>query len=275
MTPATRAVPAAAPYVPGIAEEHQPATGSAPGWPLVLYFHHVHPGLRHYTALSPAEFRAGLTRVLQEFDPYEPADLLADGGPRRPDRPTVLVTFDDGYRDNLTHARPVLAELGVRAVLFACTGLLGRRSDHPREDYLTPDECDLLAADGHLIGAHTSTHPHLDRLPGERARAECAASLDAVAARYGPGPARLFAYPYGGIPEDAGLPADVLAFATVRSPALPWTARPQAIRRTYLPAGATESWDGLVRHWRERWEAAPAASTDPAAPAPRAKTTAS
>ncbi|MCZ7456179.1 polysaccharide deacetylase family protein [Streptomyces sp. WMMC940] len=242
-------------HVDGVAEEHQPALGSAPGWPLVLYFHHVHPEVRHYTALTPADFAHGLERVLEDFRPYDPSSLLADGGPVRPDRPTVLVTFDDGYRDNAVHARPVLDRLGVRAVFFVCTGLLGKRSTEPRRDHLSHRECDRLAADGHLIAAHTRTHPHLDRIPADRAREETLASLADIGDRYGPGPARLFAYPYGGIPAPfAALPADVLAFGTVRSPAAPWTSRPHAVRRTYLPSGATGQWDGLVSHWRDQWE---------------------
>lgn len=248
------------PQVPGIPAEHQPATGSAAGWPLVLYFHHVHPDVRHYTALTPAEFARGMERVLTDFDPYEPSDLLVPGGPRRPERPTVLVTFDDGYRDNVVHARPVLDRLGVRAVFFVCTGLLGQRSERPREDYLTGEECDRLAGDGHLIAAHTRTHPHLDRLAPDLARREARDSLDDIAVRYGDGPARLFAYPYGGIPADPGLPEDILAFGTVRSPAEPWTERPQAIRRTYLPSGSPETWDGLVRHWRAEWTPTPASA---------------
>ncbi|MBV6701290.1 polysaccharide deacetylase family protein [Kitasatospora aureofaciens] len=250
-----------APHVPGVPAEHQPATGSAPGWPLVLYFHHVHPDVRHYTALTPREFALGMERVLEEFDPYRPADLLAPDGPGRPERPTVLVTFDDGYRDNLVHARPILRELGLHAVFFVCTGLLGQRSEQPREDYLTRDECDRLAGDGHLIAAHTRTHPHLDRLPPDQAQNEVSASLADIAAWYGPGPARLFAYPYGGIPAEPGLPDDALAFGTVRSPADPWDSAPRTIRRTYLPSGATASWDGLVRHWRAQWA--------PAEPRPR------
>jgi peptidoglycan/xylan/chitin deacetylase (PgdA/CDA1 family) len=39
-------------------------------------------------------------------------------------RPQVLITFDDGYRDNLTHAAPVLRELGMPATLFATSGFI-------------------------------------------------------------------------------------------------------------------------------------------------------
>jgi peptidoglycan/xylan/chitin deacetylase (PgdA/CDA1 family) len=41
--------------------------------------------------------------------------------PRRP----LIVTFDDGYRDNLTHAFPVLRQLGIPATIFLATGHIG------------------------------------------------------------------------------------------------------------------------------------------------------
>ena len=53
-------------------------------------------------------------------------DVLAhyvDGG-RCPQR-AVLITFDDGYRDNLDNAVPVLQRHGYPAVLFAPIGYLG------------------------------------------------------------------------------------------------------------------------------------------------------
>ena len=39
-----------------------PEAGSAPGWPLVLYFHHVHPVIDHYTNVRPDQFARGLDR---------------------------------------------------------------------------------------------------------------------------------------------------------------------------------------------------------------------
>jgi peptidoglycan/xylan/chitin deacetylase (PgdA/CDA1 family) len=44
-----------------------------------------------------------------------------------PQRPAVI-TFDDGYVDNRTHAFPLLKEAGLPACFFVCTALLGTRS---------------------------------------------------------------------------------------------------------------------------------------------------
>lgn len=236
-----------------------PEVGSAPGWPLVLYFHHVHPDLDHYTALSPELFRVGLETVLSRVGPaIDPA--VIGPGYTPPDEPCVLITFDDGYRDNLERAAPILREFGVRVILFCVTDRLDRGGvpvRAPREDYLDWAAAARFAAEGHVLSAHGRTHRALTALAAERDGArslayEVAGSLDRVAARTGKRP-RTFAYPYGLVPEEACVPPDVLAFGTVKSPPLPWTRAPHRIRRTYLPTHEPDRWLKLARGWWQQW----------------------
>jgi glycosyltransferase involved in cell wall biosynthesis/peptidoglycan/xylan/chitin deacetylase (PgdA/CDA1 family) len=67
--------------------------------------------------------------VRRNFDVISFRDLLAIEdqectAPRRP----LIVTFDDGYRDNYTQAFPVLKEFGIPATVFVATGHMGRQS---------------------------------------------------------------------------------------------------------------------------------------------------
>jgi peptidoglycan/xylan/chitin deacetylase (PgdA/CDA1 family) len=49
------------------------------------------------------------------------------GGTDLPSRP-LLITFDDGYADNFTHALPVLTQRRLPAVLFLTTGFIDQRT---------------------------------------------------------------------------------------------------------------------------------------------------
>lgn len=68
---------------------------------------------------SPAVFRQQIEAVARRYDPISLDDLLAfvrDGKclPRR----AVVVTFDDGYADNLEAAVPILNDVGVPATFY-------------------------------------------------------------------------------------------------------------------------------------------------------------
>lgn len=234
-----------------------PSVGSAPGWPLVLYFHHVQPAIDHYTNLTPASFRRGLDLLLRFFEPVDPGALRAETVRSFPGtRPRMLLTFDDGYRDLLADAVPILNARGVKAIFFICTRLLGERSDDPREDYLSWDDCERLRDAGHLVASHGLTHTPLDRLTAVEAAHQVTGSLAELRHRLRLHSA-VYAYPYG---IEAPVPASVdglgplLAFGSVKAAPRPWTEAPLSVRRTYLPADGEQDWDELVRGWRAGWE---------------------
>lgn len=75
---------------------------------------------------SPAGFERQMRFVARDFSVVALEDLhesLATGRPL-PERP-LLITFDDGYRDNHAHAFPVLRGMGLPAVVFIITGAIG------------------------------------------------------------------------------------------------------------------------------------------------------
>jgi peptidoglycan/xylan/chitin deacetylase (PgdA/CDA1 family) len=78
--------------------------------------------------VTPAEFDRQLAFIAQRFTPLCIADLCAFVVSRKPlpARP-VLVTFDDGYRDNYEVALPLLRKHGVTAVFFIATDYVAHR----------------------------------------------------------------------------------------------------------------------------------------------------
>ena len=109
-----------------------PAAWHGPRRLTVLAYHRIvdadAAGFRGYVgnaSAAPDEFSAQIDWVTRHFTPVTLADVAAalEGGPL-PHRP-LLVTFDDGYRDNLTTALPVLERHGARAAVFLATDHIG------------------------------------------------------------------------------------------------------------------------------------------------------
>ena len=80
---------------------------------------------------TPADFREQMKYVATHFDVVTFRDVLRyiDGESGLPPRP-IIVTFDDGYLDNYTHAFPILRELGLPATIFVSTGFVGARDTY-------------------------------------------------------------------------------------------------------------------------------------------------
>jgi peptidoglycan/xylan/chitin deacetylase (PgdA/CDA1 family) len=121
-------------------------------------------------------------------------DALFEGRtlPARP----VLITFDDGYRDVLGKASPVLAQLGLHATAYVISGRLAGADP----SFLTAPQLRALERRGIEIGSHTITHAPLTRLDDEHALRELVASRRTLARAVGHD-VPWFAYPYGAYDE--------------------------------------------------------------------------
>ena len=96
----------------------------------VLTFHRVAPPdgvVPGLLSATPDGFARILDRVASEFHVVSVEDVLERerGGPGLPPK-SLLLTFDDGYRDVADHAWPALVARGLPAVLFVPSAFPGR-----------------------------------------------------------------------------------------------------------------------------------------------------
>jgi peptidoglycan/xylan/chitin deacetylase (PgdA/CDA1 family) len=113
----------------------------------------------------------------------------------------VGLTFDDGYRDFLTSALPILERYGCTATVFVVAGLVGGVNiwDGGQSwPLLDRDELLEVKARGIEIGSHGMTHVRLAGLGHATLRREVQQSRELLSDLLG-GAVRGFCYPYGSL----------------------------------------------------------------------------
>jgi peptidoglycan/xylan/chitin deacetylase (PgdA/CDA1 family) len=162
-----------------------------------------------YLALAPDLFEEQLATLRRlGFRSGGFADLARLAAGERLEGPTAFLTFDDGFRDNLLVAQPMMAEYGFRPLVFVLPPDLdeGRGFDWPemveaREENpdvmrsVTWHELERMVESGAEVGSHTLSHPHLPELDDDRLAAELVDSRRAIEGRLGGCDA--LAYPFG------------------------------------------------------------------------------
>jgi peptidoglycan/xylan/chitin deacetylase (PgdA/CDA1 family) len=137
--------------------------------------------------ISPERFEQQL-RWLSRWSNVVPLEetLRAESSRR-----SIAITFDDGYRDNLTVALPLLEKFRLPMTLFVTAGFLGRK------DFLSKEELRELSRHPLVtIGAHGLWHRHFNRLIPDDARFELVESrrlLEEITGQT----VDLLAWPYG------------------------------------------------------------------------------
>ena len=194
-------------------------------------------------------------------------------------KPLLLFTFDDGRESNYSIAAPLLESFGARGVFFivpAFAELAGKQNsasfylsrmnpnskpgDESVEDWkpMSPDQIADLAARGHAIGNHSTTHRRLVNLSPETMQREIVDSARQLASWTGRS-VDAFAWTFGWDAIDRSAweliqryhrfcfsPCAGIVDAKIDQPSLLWR---REIEARYSPAEYRFSYSGLVDLW--------------------------
>jgi peptidoglycan/xylan/chitin deacetylase (PgdA/CDA1 family) len=113
-------------------------------------------------------------------------------------RSVVVVTFDDGYYNNLDCVLPVVKRFSIPITIFLTTNYADLGKD---SGFLGWEEICNMHKQGVKFGAHTVTHPVLTRVSNNQAMFELRESRRGLGSRL-KDDIYFFAYPYGIFNQD-------------------------------------------------------------------------
>ena len=170
--------------------------------PILLY--HSIDNTGSVISILPQDFRAQMrylcragyrTIRLSEYLEYM-------NGNRKPSEKMVVITFDDGFRNNYIEAFPILKKYGFTATIFISTSHVGKRSSWesdvflPELSMLTWDEIKEMSDYGIEFESHACRHCFLSRLSDAEARYEMTESKRIIEKKTGHR-VQFFCHPYG------------------------------------------------------------------------------
>lgn len=130
----------------------------------VLSYHQINDMDCNAMTVPVAEFERQMAYLhdtgWHTITPDQLTDYMNKGTPLPP-RP-VLITFDDGYRDNYENAFPILQRYNMTATIFLVSDFMGRF-----DKYLTWPQVQEMSEAGIYMGSHTLSHFQLTDLSDE------------------------------------------------------------------------------------------------------------
>ena len=176
---------------------------STSGWIRFPFYHHVFDDERRDFARQ-LDFMAAHGDFIGLDDAVK---ILESGEPI--DGRYFCVTFDDGFKNWITNAVPILLDKKAPATFFVVTRYIGTSITRDGEvlrgfystgdrlmEFLDWDDCRRMVAAGFGIGSHTVNHVHLAQMDAAGVETELAQSKRKIEAETGR-PCRHFCCPFG------------------------------------------------------------------------------
>jgi peptidoglycan/xylan/chitin deacetylase (PgdA/CDA1 family) len=169
----------------------------------VLFYHRVADTNPNGWTMSTAMFARQVRWLKERFDVVDLTEAQRRIASGHNSRPTVAITFDDGYAENMQFAVPLLLKEQVPFTYFVSTNHVFGNRPFPHDEAigrpLTPNTVSQLremAAAGVEIGAHNRNHIHLGVVSADVIEDEIVGSkydLEQALERE----IRYYAFPYG------------------------------------------------------------------------------
>ena len=169
----------------------------------ILMYHRIDHAQGDRNTLSPEKFAQQMDYLSKHGYHTITMEQLQDYYINKkvlPSKPVVL-TFDDGYKDNLTKALPILQKYDFIGNVFPIFNWLGKENrwenfGKPITTTMEAQELLKWQAAGNYIGSHTCEHPSLSNISYQELQQELAdskAQLEALTGRE----ITCICYPYG------------------------------------------------------------------------------
>ena len=149
--------------------------------------------------VTPENFARQLAYIKSKGYTVISLDELVKGikNKRRFKHKAVVITIDDGYKDNYIYAYPTLKKYGFPATLFIIANFIGKN-----RDFMTWEEIKAMSESNISFGGHTKNHIYLP--PIERKHVlgdETLGCKELIEAKLGTS-INYFCYPFGGFTEE-------------------------------------------------------------------------
>jgi peptidoglycan/xylan/chitin deacetylase (PgdA/CDA1 family) len=180
----------------------------------VLAYHSVDSNGSFFT-VAPEMFNKQMDYMMKHCAIVSLQDVVDfAAGKRSLPRRSVALTFDDGYYDNYANVYAYAKKFTLPVAIFVTAGVVGGQMllGNMSLKMLNWEQLQEMSRSGVTIGAHTRTHPNLQRVEEDRAREEIhgsKAEIEKVLGR----PVQFFAYPYGAYTENLFAILESLDFA--------------------------------------------------------------
>ena len=120
----------------------------------------------------------------------------------------IIITFDDGYKDILNNALPILKKYNFKATSFFVTNLIGqnnswdvKKKSYIKKEIMNPSDILQWISSGMHIGSHSHNHVDLTKISEEKLLYELEFSKKFLEDKFD-NKNNIFCYPYGKVNEN-------------------------------------------------------------------------